>query len=59
MFKPKIINRNSYTRASERFFKDLLNTKVKIVNAATECKEVFFDIVKDIFKDKDKEEGRI
>ena len=59
MFKPKIINRNSYTRASKRFFKDLVDTKVKNVNAATECKEVFFDIVKDIFKDKDKDKGRI
>ena len=55
VYKLTLENRNSHrTRASKRFFKDLFNTKVKIVNAATECKDVFFDIVKDIFKDKDK-----
>ena len=54
IYKLTLENRNSHARASKRFFKELVKTKEKIVNAATECKDVFFDIVKDIFKDKDK-----
>ena len=54
IYKLTLENRNSHTKASKRFFKELVKTKAKIVNAATECKDVFFDIVKDIFKDKDK-----
>ena len=52
-------NRKLYKRAPKKLL-ELIELKRRKVNAATGCKDVFFDTVKHIFKDKyndkDKEE---
>ena len=45
-------NRKSDKRAPKGWY-ELLKVKREKVNAATECKDVFFDTVKHIFNDKD------